>query len=251
MARHYTTSTGERKAYTPRQQKQLTMQALGLDINNPADNRTYKSIYDDLARRTRQYNILQDLPENSKLRPADVLFDIAHARLSQGITEAATLNSVQTTIRQRGSRYSPTVQNLYNQSLQSNTARFAARVKSNPLLYIDTAIKNELNIFSKFLDTKWVDNDREIIEEWLNEPQQVIIDLETGERVTFKNAADQYGLIDSDKYILDSWPRRALITNIREVRKKLEELAADRKRRYKRIYIDRQNNIYRYEVKQA
>ena len=60
MARHYINSEGKSVKYTPRQQKSRTMMALGLDIENPADNRIYKSLYDDITRRVKQYNIIQN-----------------------------------------------------------------------------------------------------------------------------------------------------------------------------------------------
>lgn len=250
MARHYINSEGVSVKYTPRKQKERTMRALGLDINNPSDNRTYKSIYDDLTRRVRQYNILQDLPDKSKLRPADVLFDIAHDRLKQGITTPPSLTSIQTTIRQRGEGYTPTVQNLYNQTLQSNTRRYAERVRQSPQLFIDNAVKNELNIFNKFLNTRGVDNDKGAFYLWYNEPVTVYIDNETGEIFTADKIAAT-GLIDLDRYTEDTAPRSSTIRDIKTVRDKLKELAADRKNKYKRIYSDRENNIYHYEVRGA
>ena len=251
MARHYITSSGESKKYTPKEQKQITMRALGLNYDNPTDQKIYKSIYDDLTRRTRQYNILQDLSEDSKLRPADMLFDIAHARLRQGVTEAPTLNSIQTTIRQQGYNYSATVQNLYNQTLQANTRRFKERVQSSPQAYIEQAINYEKNVFSAFLNTRGVNDDYGEFNQWLNEPQEVYIDRETGEIVTPDEARGANGLIDLNRFTPDTVPRQSIIKDIKIVRDKLEELARDRKKRYKRVYTDRSNNVYHYEIRQA
>lgn len=250
MARHYINSSGESVRYSPREQKKRTMQALGLEYGNPTDNRTYKSIYDDLTRRVRQYNILQDLPEKTRLKPADVLFDIAFDRLKQGVTTAPTLSSIQTTIRQRGDAYSPTIQNLYNQSLQSNTRLFAERVRQSPNLFFERAVQNELNVFGAFLNTRGVDNDYAFFYSWYNEPVPVYIDKETGEIFTAP-PLNENGLIDLSRFMEDTAPRSATISDIHIVRDKLKELAEDRKRKFKRVYTDRENNIYHYEVRGA
>ena len=166
MARHYINSDGQSVKYTPRKQKERTMRAFGLDINNPADNDLYKSLYDDMARRVKQYNIIQNL--DNKISPADALFDVAYGRLKAGITAPPTLRGLRQQVLSNPASFSPSLENIYSQRLVSNTRLFAERVQANPSSYIEAAIKNEENVFKAFLYTSGVDNDLSKYNSWLN-----------------------------------------------------------------------------------
>lgn len=245
MARRYLTQSGELKTYTKKQQREITMQRLGLDPESKTDNKTYKSIYNDLSRRTRQYSIQQKLETN--LSPLDVLFDIANKRSQIGIYPDVTLKNFKAQVTDNPN-YSPLIQNLYSQKLQSNTARFAERVARQPLYFIDKSIEYELRIFNNFLNTPGVSNDLETFNNWLYEPITVYIDNETGEILTEAEAKGENGLIDLEAYTETTISRRDTIKDIREVRNFLDKLSKSRANKYKRVYTDRENNIYHYEL---
>lgn len=236
MARHYINSEGKSVKYTPHQQKSRTMRALGLDIENPADNRIYKSLYDDITRRVRQYNIIQNL--DKAISPSDALFDVAYGRLKAGITDAPTLRGLRQQVLNSPSSFSPSLENIYSQKLVSNTAKFRERVRANPFNYIEQAIKNEENVFRAFLNTSGVDNDLATYNSWLNDA--VYVDTTTGEYISSQDLVklSKEKKINYDDYELTELTRKDIISDIKEVRDFLNRLANDRRNKYRRIKRD-------------
>lgn len=239
MARHYINSEGQSVKYTPRQQKQRTMRALGLDINSPVDNKTYKSLYDDITRRVRQYNIIQDL--DKPISPSDALYDIAYGRLKAGITSTPTLKNLRQEVKANAQSFAPSLVSIYEQRLTANTRRFAEQVRSNPQSYLEQAIKNEEAVFAKFLNTRGVDNDLKAYKDKFYETITRYRDSKTGEYYEdpSKIANPETGLIDTTRYIPEEIERlKSDIEDIHEVRNYLNELARARRNKYRRIKED-------------
>ena len=242
MAKFYL-KDGARIPYTRTEQRRATMAMLGLDADDASDRKAYKSIYDDVSRRVTQYNVLQALSDDSKLKAADVLFDVAVQRLREGITSPPTSKNIKAEVLNSPAAYSPSIENLYNLKLTSNTARYRQQIKNRPEKFIEIQIEKDIYVFSRFLNTT-IDQAKSKFYDWLNEPVTVYYDISTGERVDEETATDLEGYLNLNDYDMDTLPRRDIIKDIKEVRDYLADLAAQRHSKYRRVYTDRNNNVY-------
>lgn len=218
----YDPKTGDYKELSDKQIKEYIMQSLGLDINDPDDNKEYRRQYDVIRKRVKNYNTL--VSSTKPVKANEVFYRIQQRKLA----------GKELTLQQ---------ENILSTS-SINTGTYAKRLEANPDYYKNAGQMALEKEFSGLL-TQYTDG-RNKYQDWLNEVvKKQRVDLKTGEILTLQQIKESKLKANKD-YVVEEITRQQKVT-VKQIKTKLIEIAnelhaaqAKAKAANKKVYDKRQ-----------